>query len=1306
MKNLLLSLCLLLLGIGTAQAATPVFNFERGKKYYIGCQFTEGYVALGANHGSNCEIYYVQGNNAVAEDGYWYIEARGSNYTFKNASTGQYLAWCDVYSNTCKYLTLVNNVDDNALWTINNLGNYASVQNVAQPTYKWNLRTSTFLMGSYAGGLSTNSYFSFYAEGDGDGGNSGGSTDDEQLWDSKKIYTIHNINNFGYIIYNPDLITEAPVIAGFDNEKRECYSELFRNPMTPNDPNNQWRIIGDGNGKYAFYNVGKQSYMYVSTLIQANDISSRNIVFSNTPTYFTPIERENGVYVFSLPVTVSWGDFSYDTEFYLCDAPQQAPGSTILLYSDINDIGSQFEISEVNLNNQINVQDLVLNSTAIKLPVGKSYTLPMSIRPDDATDKRLAWTSSNTFVTSVDENGTVTGLSAGTASVTATTCDGSKISTTCEIQVYEPVVNEPTGDILYIHQSSGAMDAFPMDCIATRTESENGGLTISTIDGKTFNYLPLEVVSVSNTAPEDLPHLTSFKFNNKYNDQLPADVIANGDTLENGSIRMPETINLSVGSAIGKRLTPSFNASTEDATVYVNGVEQISKKTRLRFDRDIVYTVAPRAHKIYTSTAGSADILDISIPSRPVVLVGDTDEARYVWMPYGRKHTVHVDWATDKSTGQYNVPAVYITLNDNAMLTDIKKESYLAATIRVDGAGVYPDFPETAVSIKGRGNSSWGGSTTSTKNPYRLKFESKQKLFDLKKGKNWVLLANKQRGSMTTNALAMKVADMVQTAGCNHIIPVELYINGEYRGSYNFTEKVGFANNSIDLEDESTAFMLELDTYTSETIYRDNIYNICTKIHEPDIDEIADLELQEETRDAILQHWREFTSAVYNDDNYESWIDVDAFVRAMFVTDLCRNQELKHPKSWFLYNENALAYDLLDGFTLNYESPYVFGPVWDFDWAYGYDGTGVYFIHKAEDDIFNSGGVGTPFFQKLLRGSDVVKKAYYALWSDFMNNGGLRELIEYCDDYYNYVNPSFLHNDTKWNDGKQYATQTANAKTWLTQRAQYIFNNLTPYDISHEEQADAPGNGDANGDGSITTADVVCIINHVLGITNENFEIRLADTDGNNLVTMKDAATVVRKLMEQPANSTRQLHIPTAEASWRPANFVAAVGEEAQMPLTLTLGESCYSALQFDTTLPEGMQLTGITLPGTLQGYTATTARIDDRHYRISLYAGANNAMPTGKMMLQIGLIADELITPDARIVSITDAMLVDTKAEDNRLPAISVRFYMPDETTAIERIATRTASQSAETYDLQGRRVVRPQQGGVYIVGGKKTIQ
>ncbi len=435
------------------------------------------------------------------------------------------------------------------------------------------------------------------------------------------------------------------------------------------------------------------------------------------------------------------------------------------------------------------------------------------------------------------------------------------------------------------------------------------------------------------------------------------------------------------------------------------------------------------------------------------------------FLPFGREYDVDVDFLTDHPTSEYNVPRIDIWFDDgvtwdyDVWIGRNGKTVYEDAIIKINGAGVYPDMDSTAVQIRGRGNTSWSGSYTS-KNPYRLKFEEKMKPFGMTKGKSWVLLSNKQAGSMTTNAIAMKIADMVGTDGCNHIVPCDLYINGSYRGSYNFTEKVGFSNNSIDLDDESNAVLLEMDSYYDEAYkFRDATYNLYVNIKEPDFSDaetVTNLTMQD-----IQYNFNYFTTCV-KEDGATNMFDVESFVKAMLVTDLTRNQELKHPKSWFIYNAN-----------IN-DSLYHFGPVWDFDWSYGYDGTKTYYVNSAESDLFSgmsSSNIGYPFFLRMLRGTETVKKAYYRLWTDFMESGKLDELIEYCDDYQTYVNPSFLHNYegestpspydeddwwggyyyTKgWGDGNNYEAINENAKTWLRKRANYIYKKLEKFDLSDE----------------------------------------------------------------------------------------------------------------------------------------------------------------------------------------------------------------------------------------------------------------
>lgn len=444
--------------------------------------------------------------------------------------------------------------------------------------------------------------------------------------------------------------------------------------------------------------------------------------------------------------------------------------------------------------------------------------------------------------------------------------------------------------------------------------------------------------------------------------------------------------------------------------------------------------------------------------SEPILI--SPAEYKKGFQPYGTDYEVTVDFLTDHSTTEYKVPRIDIwfgdstTWNNNMWIGRYGKTYYEDAQIKIDGGGVYPDLEKMAVKIKGRGNSTWDDGYDS-KNPYRLKFNEKQKPLGMTGGKSWVLLCNKQAGSMTTNAIAMKVADMVETRGCNHIVPVELYVNNQYRGSYNFTEKTGFSNNSIDIKDETNAVMIELDTYTDETIYNETSYGIKTKIKEPDLE---DDEPDNLTSTQIMSAFNALTYDVkYDCENAK--FDVESVVSAMFVTDLVRNEELMHAKSWFIYNTDITSPDSL----------WNLGPVWDFDWSFGYERGHNYFVTAADIDLFyymSSSNKGYPFFRDLLRGSEKVKKEYYRLWHHFMNDGRLEELIEYCDDYFQFARLSLEHNQsgvdnsiyydgykytrTGWGDGNNYATHTTNAKSWLRKRAEYIYKNLDVYDLSDD----------------------------------------------------------------------------------------------------------------------------------------------------------------------------------------------------------------------------------------------------------------
>ena len=81
------------------------------------------------------------------------------------------------------------------------------------------------------------------------------------------------------------------------------------------------------------------------------------------------------------------------------------------------------------------VTGLKISKTALTVTKGKTATLKVTVSPSNANNKTLKWTTSNKAVATVTSAGVVKGIKKGTATITATTTDGSKKTVTCKITV-------------------------------------------------------------------------------------------------------------------------------------------------------------------------------------------------------------------------------------------------------------------------------------------------------------------------------------------------------------------------------------------------------------------------------------------------------------------------------------------------------------------------------------------------------------------------------------------------------------------------------------------------------------------------------------------------------------------------------------------------------------------------------------------------------------------------------------------------------------------------------------------------------
>ena len=82
----------------------------------------------------------------------------------------------------------------------------------------------------------------------------------------------------------------------------------------------------------------------------------------------------------------------------------------------------------------VTVSEVTLDKTSLELTEGEKANLTATVKPDNATNKKVTWKSDKTDIASVDESGKVTALKAGEATVTVTTEDGGKTAT-CKVTV-------------------------------------------------------------------------------------------------------------------------------------------------------------------------------------------------------------------------------------------------------------------------------------------------------------------------------------------------------------------------------------------------------------------------------------------------------------------------------------------------------------------------------------------------------------------------------------------------------------------------------------------------------------------------------------------------------------------------------------------------------------------------------------------------------------------------------------------------------------------------------------------------------
>ena len=120
------------------------------------------------------------------------------------------------------------------------------------------------------------------------------------------------------------------------------------------------------------------------------------------------------------------------------------PGILLKDFKDRNIKEMQAQWKEA-AKTEVKVEEVTIQAQQSEIKVGGTTVVTATVKPDDATNKKVTYKSSNETIATVTSSGIVKGIKAGEVTITATTEDGGKTAS-CKITVKEEETNTPGED--------------------------------------------------------------------------------------------------------------------------------------------------------------------------------------------------------------------------------------------------------------------------------------------------------------------------------------------------------------------------------------------------------------------------------------------------------------------------------------------------------------------------------------------------------------------------------------------------------------------------------------------------------------------------------------------------------------------------------------------------------------------------------------------------------------------------------------------------------------------------------------------
>lgn len=294
------------------------------------------------------------------------------------------------------------------------------------------------------------------------------------------------------------------------------------------------------------------------------------------------------------------------------------------------------------------------------------------------------------------------------------------------------------------------------------------------------------------------------------------------------------------------------------------------------------------------------------------------------------------------------LPSLSITTDGAAPI--VSKENYVTGQFTLNGEGV--EQTTGTMEIRGRGNSTWSW----PKKPYRLKLTNSTSLLGMPASKHWVLLANYADKTLMRNDITFMFSNSLGMEYTPRTQYVEVKLNGTYQGVYQLVEHIRVAKDrvnipemkvtDIDAEKITGGYLMEIDfryhkdfcignTWDDFCVNGENLNRkidfcidsthgmdpFCLQSPETLLDPAWSAQ-----REYIEKYFADTETALFGSDfkdadkGYAAYLDVDSTINYYLLNELFKNPDGATASAFVYKKRNGKLF---------------FGPVWDFDLAYG-----------------------------------------------------------------------------------------------------------------------------------------------------------------------------------------------------------------------------------------------------------------------------------------------------------------------------------------------------------------------------------